>query len=57
MYRKFASALAAIAILLTVVAFAPVASAAPEGPTAAPVGSAFFCFNIPLGVFSFSICI
>ncbi|MET8872809.1 hypothetical protein [Nocardia sp. NPDC004604] len=57
MTTRIASAFAAIAIALSVAA--PVASAAPEAPapTADPVGSVALCFNIPLGFFSFSICI
>ncbi|MBU3066580.1 hypothetical protein KO481_34320 [Nocardia sp. NEAU-G5] len=57
MSTKVSSALAALAIVISVLALAPAASAAPAVPTASPVGSAFFCFNIPLGAFSFSICI
>ncbi|WP_433734229.1 hypothetical protein ACQP0C_19060 [Nocardia sp. CA-129566] len=58
MTTRIASAFAAIAIALSVAT--PVASAAPQAPapTAEQVGgSVVFCFNIPLGFFSFSICI
>lgn len=56
MYAKFAAAFAAIAIVLSMVAFAPTASAEPETP-AQPVGSVTLCFTIPLGFFAVSICI
>ncbi|MFE7801885.1 hypothetical protein [Nocardia sp. NPDC057440] len=59
MTTKIASTLAAVAIALFVgTAAAPAASAEPAIPAPTPaVGSVAFCFNIPLGVFSFSICI
>jgi hypothetical protein len=58
MSAKVASALVAIAIVLFTGALAPAASAAPIVASPTPVsGSVAFCFNIPLGVFSFSICI
>ncbi|MFD0360176.1 hypothetical protein ACFQZZ_01785 [Nocardia sp. GCM10030253] len=58
MSTKIASALAAIAITLSVGALtAPTASAAPIEPTPTLGGSVALCFNIPLGFFSFSICI
>ncbi|MFQ6328227.1 MULTISPECIES: hypothetical protein [unclassified Nocardia] len=59
MTTKIASTLAAIAITLLVgTAAAPAASAEPVTPAPTPaLGSVAFCFNIPLGVFSFSICI
>ncbi|WP_433208729.1 hypothetical protein ACQP1G_22815 [Nocardia sp. CA-107356] len=57
MTTRIASAIAAIAITVSVGALAaPAASAEPVTPT--PAGSVVFCFNIPLGpFFSFSICI
>ncbi|WP_433603257.1 hypothetical protein ACQPXH_16825 [Nocardia sp. CA-135953] len=56
MTTRIASAIAAIAITLSVGALAaPAASAEPVTPA---FGSVAFCFNVPLGpFFSFSICV
>ncbi len=59
MSTRIAKVLAATAITLSLGALtAPAASAAPVSPAVTPVvGSVALCLNIPLGLFSFSICV
>ncbi|MEV0292992.1 hypothetical protein [Nocardia sp. NPDC050710] len=59
MTTKIASALVTIGIILSAATLgAPAASADPVAPASTPaVGSVAICFTVPLGFFSFSICI
>lgn len=59
MSTRIAKVLAATAITMSLGTLAaPAASAAPVTPAVTPVlGSAAVCLNIPLGLFSISICI
>ena len=57
MSRRIALALSTVAVAASVGLVAPATASAAPVVTPTPVGSVALCFGIPLGFFTFSVCI